>query len=55
MTTVLVLYAAVLAIVLSLAAPRLSRMTPQLRRLFAMTAAAGVLAFGGMLWWYLSG
>lgn len=54
MTMFLILYAVVLAVGLSLAAPRLAKMTAQLRRMFAMTAAAGVLVFGGMLWWTLS-
>lgn len=54
MTMFLILYAVGLAVALSLAAPRLSTMTPRLRRFFAMTAAAGVLVFGGMLWWSLS-
>jgi hypothetical protein len=54
MTMFLILYAVVLAVVLALAAPRLSTMTPRLRRLFAMTAGAGVLVFGGVLWWALS-
>lgn len=54
MTLFLVLYAVVLATLLSLAAPRLSTMTPRLRGLFAATAVAGVLVFGGLLWWSLS-
>lgn len=51
----LILYAVVLAVGLALAAPRLSNMTPQLRRLFAKTAIAGVFVFGGVLWWSLAG
>ncbi len=54
MTMFLILYAVILSVALALAAPRLSKMSPQLRRLFAMTAVAGVLVFGGLLWWTLS-
>lgn len=54
MTTFVILYAVVLAIALALVLPRLPAMTPQLRRLFAMTAVAGVVAFAGVLWWSLS-
>lgn len=54
MTMFLVLYAVVLAMFLILAAPRLSTMSTQLRRLFAVTAVAGVVVFGGVLWWSLA-
>lgn len=54
MSMFLILYAVVLTIALSLALPRLSAMTPRLRRLFATTAVAGVLVLGGVVWWTLS-
>lgn len=54
MTVLLILYAVGLTIVLSLAIPRLPTLPPRLRRLFAITAGAGVAAFAGVLWWALA-
>jgi len=54
MSMLLILYAVVLTIALTLVLPRLSTMTPRLRRLFAATAVAGVLVLGGALWWTVS-
>lgn len=55
MTIFLILYAVVLTLLLTLALPRLERMTPQTRRLFAITAAAGVVVFVVVLWRILAG
>ncbi len=54
MTVFLILYAVALTIVLSLVLPRLPKFTPRLRRLFAVTAGAGVVVFAGVLWWSLT-